>query len=82
MKLVDAPVEGGSWLEITVASLRDFSHLRYSPERQVWKIPESSLEILVKQLLSREASPDHHFTELPRRDTDRSENGCMAYDLT
>ena len=39
------------------------------------------LVILVKALLSGEATPDHLFTDFPGRVTEGSSPGCMAYNL-
>ena len=77
--LLTHPLKAAAWLQTTVDSLRDFSHLRMvSCKRglEVGETPARGLDFLVKVLFSGEPSLD-----FPGRVTEGSGPGYMAYHL-
>ena len=69
-------LKAAAWFAIIIASLRDFSHFLImvfcGTGLEIGEIPPSVLEILVKELLSGETSPDHSLTDFPWGETEGS----------
>ena len=77
-------LKAAAWLAMMVASLRDFPHFLMISCKSGFEqeeIPLSVFEILLKELLSGDTSPDHLLTDFPGHETAGSEDECIAYHL-
>ena len=75
MGIIDAPVKGGN---LVGNDCGFFERLFPLIGLETGETPLSVLEILGKELLSGETSPDHLVTDFPGQETEGPGNGCIT----